>query len=218
MAWQQFRAHGQSFIILGSIALIYCTFLIGNKSIQQLEVNSWNSQWPPTDKIVVMVVTGPPYGDEIVKNGSLLFHYYLPFSVVAWKRFNYSSFIIVCGTSAKWLNSGHYLNTVYQQTNEIGQGFALFHFIDQSAIDSTLIAAKEIAQTMRIYAAAMSPIKNHDDKYMILSDIDYFPLRNIYELPADSNCVIKTSMRYRRKISLYDNKQNKPIPDISNYS
>ena len=172
---------------------------IGNNHhwISQEETNE--NQWPPTNNVVVVSITAPPYLKGLtIKQESKCFQLYIPFVVGAWRRLGYSTFIIVIGSKDVWFQNGTYLNYVYKTVQNDLDGFGYFHFVETESTKHLSYA--KIAQIIRLFAADMEPLRNLSSLYLVTTDADWLPFKDIFALPS-ANYSIRASIPYRRNFT-----------------
>ena len=188
--------------LLSCLLFIYITCKLFQSTESISPLLETKSEWPATDKVVVIAVTGPPY---LIKNYSLqlskYFHLYLPICVSAWRRIGYSTLIVVVGESDSWLKQGHYLNHVYETIQNNFNNWALFHFVQVQ--QAQWINYVRVARVIRLFAADLPPIKGKPYLYLATNDADTIPLNDIYSLPS-SSYDIRVSVPFRRYFHLID--------------
>ena len=207
----------QLFVLIFTIFLLFVAFFFKfhSKSTNNLNQNEMPNQknWPATNKIVAVSVTSPPFSNSTFIARSWPFQMYLPFAVASWQRFNYSTFIIVIGAKRFWFENGHYLNFIRQTLTDKWPGYVYFHFLNPVTCETSLLEIHKLARAVRIYAAAFEPLKQLKAHHLIVADVDFLPLRNIYHVP--SQCSIATSVSHRRDFEIVEH--HKPIM-ISKYN
>lgn len=159
------------------------------------------NKWPRSNNIAVVAVTAPA-DDLPFMARSKCFHFYLPFVIAAWRRLGYSTFVIVIGSDELWYKNGTYLNYIIKIVENELDGYGYFHFIDTKPTE-TLSYAK-VAQIIRLFAADMEPLRKLDKLYLITADVDWLPIKDIFQLPS-SNFAIRASIPPVRTFSTMDN-------------
>ena len=191
---------------LSAVSILIFIFIWSIANSGYFGYNFSNCQWPPTDKVAVIAVTGPPYlSSWSTVKYSKLFHLYLPFCVAAWKRIGYSTLIVVIGEPISWHHKGHYLNYVYKTLEKYFNCWVGLHFVQVQP--TSWISYVKVAQVIRLFAADLGPLKNKPNIYLVTNDADTLPLHDIYSLPNNSYD-IRLSTPFRRYFRVLGSDEN----------
>ena len=130
-------------------------------------------------KFVALSVSTPTTGNEdCLKNStecSLAF--YLPFLVEAYRKWNYTPIIYVVGDDRPWFQPNTPLNYVRQtllQDLALGEGNLVF-------LKSSMKYRKFLSVNLKIFAADLEPIVNHQNATLLVADADILPTSDIYQ-------------------------------------
>ena len=176
-------------ILLACVILLFLSALWFSKFVKEPftlpKLESLNGKQSLTDaisdKVAVISASTPVNSDlKICRDGlqECSYAFYLPLTALSWHRLNFSVVVLIAGDDKPWKVNGTHLNHVYNTLTGFG-------FVDVVFLKTSPDMQTGIAQIGRLFVADLEPYSSSPNTYIIASDADLFPIRNIYDLPKN---------------------------------
>ena len=130
---------------------------VGNSSLSSVPTYSVNFNY--THYAIVSVST------PLDENYNYVF--YVPLTILSWRRIGYGTILLISGSKQDWLNQP-VLKAVYMYAVKLN---ASVTFLDSKPENRIMIS-----QVSRLFAASLLQDKLHETDFLIISDIDLWPL------------------------------------------